>query len=109
METHRRLSLIKGFPISSSTPQHTTLASLKRIPGSTGLASRLCRQLRASRNEYTIPSEGACGAPIVHVEDKDNESLSNGVAGFIWKFNSYVNLIKAVGGLMDAGWAIVNA
>ena len=45
----------------------------------------LCRQLRASRNEYTIPSEGACGAPIVHVEDKDNRSLSNAVAGFMWR------------------------
>ena len=30
----------------------------------------LWRQLRASRNEYTtLPSEGACGAPIIHVED----------------------------------------
>jgi len=70
----------------------------------------LCRQLRASRNEYIIiPSEGACGAPIVHVEDKDNELLSNAVAGFMWKSNSYINLIKAVDGLMDAGWVIVNA
>jgi len=40
---------------------------------------------------------------------KDNESLSNAVAGFMWKPNSYVNLVKAVDGLIDARWAIVNA
>jgi len=70
----------------------------------------LCRRLRASKDEYTmVPSLGACGAPLVHIEDKDEGSLSNAVAGFMWKSNSYTTLIKAVDGLMEAGWIIVDA
>jgi hypothetical protein len=60
--------------------------------------------LRLARNTYT--STANCAHQLlkehaVHLSFmSDNESLSNAVAGFMWKSNSYVNLIKAVDGLM---------